>query len=80
MMRLWTSLTRKFNEMIPEALAISSESLMNDDIYNGFSCGIVNKDTNKQTNIRNQNILSLGKCYIWKDWSHRIRGCNFAVD
>ena len=25
-------------------------------------------------------ILSLGKCYIWKDWSHRIRGGNFAVD
>jgi len=25
--------------------------------------------------------LSLGKCYnIWKDWPHRIRGCNFAVD
>ena len=24
--------------------------------------------------------LSLGKCYIWKDWPHRIRGCQFAVD
>jgi len=27
-----------------------------------------------------KNSLSLGKCYIWKDWPHRIRGCNFAVD
>jgi len=26
-----------------------------------------------------KNSLSLGKCYIWKDWPHRIRGCNFAV-
>jgi len=24
--------------------------------------------------------LPLGKCYIWKDWPRRIRGCNFAID
>jgi len=27
-----------------------------------------------------KSILSLSKCYTWKDWTHRIRGCNFAVD
>jgi len=27
-----------------------------------------------------KSILSLGRCYIWKDWPHRIRGCKFAVE
>ena len=46
-----------------------------------LSVHILQSRTFKIFIIKSQkNSLSLGKCYVWKHWPHRIRGCNFAVD